>query len=234
MLARYCMTKKVSRPVSFKPPINPTVGSVLIKCPTTGKFIPTQHRAAEHSFRSGWYKSQEICSECGALHDWTTHDAWLSIEGRIIPGKVAPPDDPYHRLEADIGALITAWGSFEDMLINALVNLLQCPFPSSSDDAAVPRRHRDRMRMLAKQTKNHPDVKRIQALIADAKKLRDDIAHERVWIDMQDGEFVIVVMKRPQNKMYAATTEYIEIQAKKLALARELTVSLVLVAFDRF
>jgi hypothetical protein len=54
------------------------VGIVMIKCPQTGRAIPTGIKADRESFRcSAVFFARTHCSICQANHDWFAKEAWV-------------------------------------------------------------------------------------------------------------------------------------------------------------
>jgi hypothetical protein len=54
------------------------VGIVMIKCPQTGRPIPTGIKADRESFRcSPVFFARTHCSICQANHEWFAKEAWL-------------------------------------------------------------------------------------------------------------------------------------------------------------
>lgn len=55
------------------------MGMVMIKCPTTGKAIPTQIGMDKQSFQSSTLVNNTIgpCPACGQFHTWSKKDAWV-------------------------------------------------------------------------------------------------------------------------------------------------------------
>jgi hypothetical protein len=51
---------------------------IMIKCPTTGKLIPTGMAADQNSFDSSTFTNNSVqCPECGRMHTWSKQDAQL-------------------------------------------------------------------------------------------------------------------------------------------------------------
>jgi hypothetical protein len=49
--------------------------SLLIKCPTTQKLIPTGIAADKSSFESGQFSNNSVkCAACGQIHTWNKQD----------------------------------------------------------------------------------------------------------------------------------------------------------------
>jgi hypothetical protein len=65
------------------------VGILMIKCPQTGRAIPTGIKADHESFRcSAVFFARTLCSICQANHDWFAKEAWVyepSVD-RELPG----------------------------------------------------------------------------------------------------------------------------------------------------
>jgi len=54
------------------------VGIVMIKCPQTGRAIPTGIKVDRESFRrSAVFFARTYCSICHTDHDWFAKDAWV-------------------------------------------------------------------------------------------------------------------------------------------------------------
>lgn len=54
------------------------MGKVVIKCPTTGKVIPTGMASDKSSFESSQFVNNIArCPACGQKHVWNKADAWL-------------------------------------------------------------------------------------------------------------------------------------------------------------
>jgi hypothetical protein len=54
------------------------VGILMIKCPQTGRAIPTGIKADRESFRrSAVFFARTHCSVCQANHDWFAKEAWV-------------------------------------------------------------------------------------------------------------------------------------------------------------
>ena len=54
------------------------VGIVMIKCPKTGREIPTGIKADRERFRcSAVFFARAYCSICQANHEWYAKDAWV-------------------------------------------------------------------------------------------------------------------------------------------------------------
>jgi endogenous inhibitor of DNA gyrase (YacG/DUF329 family) len=51
----------------------------MIKCPITGKAVPTGFGADQQSFESSSYSQNTFgpCPACGKMHTWDKKDAWL-------------------------------------------------------------------------------------------------------------------------------------------------------------
>ena len=57
------------------------MGKIMIKCPSTGKDIPTGMEADKTAFELSDYKNHSVmCPVCGKSHNWSKKDAWL-VEG---------------------------------------------------------------------------------------------------------------------------------------------------------
>jgi hypothetical protein len=54
------------------------VGVVMIKCPQTGRAIPTDMKADREQFRcSTVFFARTYCPICQANHQWFARDAWV-------------------------------------------------------------------------------------------------------------------------------------------------------------
>lgn len=58
------------------------MGQVLIKCPKTGKPLPTGFAMDQVSFDSSTLTNNTVgpCPHCGENHTWSKSDAWLVDE----------------------------------------------------------------------------------------------------------------------------------------------------------
>jgi hypothetical protein len=60
------------------------VGIVMIKCPQTGRAIPTGIKADRENFRcSAVFFARTYCSICQANHEWFAKEAWVYEPGYI-------------------------------------------------------------------------------------------------------------------------------------------------------
>ncbi len=65
------------------------MGIVMIKCPQTGRAIPTGIKADRESFRcSAVFFARTHCSICQTNHDWFAKEAWV-YEPRVDRGVLA-------------------------------------------------------------------------------------------------------------------------------------------------
>ena len=65
------------------------MGIVMIKCPQTGRAIPTGIKADRESFRrSAAFFARTHCSICQTNHDWFAKEAWV-YEPRVDKGVLA-------------------------------------------------------------------------------------------------------------------------------------------------
>jgi hypothetical protein len=86
------------------------VGIVMIKCPKTGRAIPTGIKADRERFRrSAVFFARTHCSICQTNHDWFAKEAWVcepSVEG--TRGSMCDLPQmmcwPYRNPETDAGA----------------------------------------------------------------------------------------------------------------------------------
>jgi len=61
------------------------LGVVVIRCPRTGRVIPTGIEADRSSFSSRpVFFSRTLCPVCGSHHEWFAKDAWV----REVPRKL--------------------------------------------------------------------------------------------------------------------------------------------------
>lgn len=65
------------------------MGIVMIKCPQTGREIPTGIKADRERFRcSAVFFARTHCSICQTNHDWFAKEAWVyepSVDRRVWP-----------------------------------------------------------------------------------------------------------------------------------------------------
>jgi hypothetical protein len=65
------------------------VGTVMIRCPQTGRAIPTGIKADRESFRcSAVFFGRTHCSICQTNHDWFAREAWVyepSVDRQVWP-----------------------------------------------------------------------------------------------------------------------------------------------------
>ena len=65
------------------------MGIVMIKCPQTGRAIPTGIKADRESFRcSAVFFARTYCSICQTNHDWFAKEAWVyepSVDRGVWP-----------------------------------------------------------------------------------------------------------------------------------------------------
>ena len=58
------------------------MGMVMIKCPQTGRAIPTGIKIDRESFRrSSVFFARTHCSICGTNHGWFAREAWVDEPG---------------------------------------------------------------------------------------------------------------------------------------------------------
>ena len=58
------------------------MGSIMIRCPVTGKAIPTGMRAEPSAFsRTPVFIARAQCPHCRTEHEWFAKDAWVQ-DGR--------------------------------------------------------------------------------------------------------------------------------------------------------
>ena len=69
--------------------MNMKVGILMIKCPQTGRAIPTGIKADRESFRcSAVFFARTHCSICQTNHDWFAKEAWVyepSVDRGVWP-----------------------------------------------------------------------------------------------------------------------------------------------------
>lgn len=54
------------------------MGQVMIRCPSTGKAVPTGLRFDAFSFENAQLSANTVtCPHCGKPHTWNKSDAWL-------------------------------------------------------------------------------------------------------------------------------------------------------------
>jgi len=62
----------------------PKMGIVMIKCPQTGRAIPTGMKADREKFRcSTVFFARTYCAICQANHEWFAGEAWVSEPGEV-------------------------------------------------------------------------------------------------------------------------------------------------------
>ena len=60
------------------------MGIVMIKCPQTGRAIPTGIKADHESFRSSAvFFARTYCSICRTNHEWFAKEAWLHEPSQV-------------------------------------------------------------------------------------------------------------------------------------------------------
>ncbi len=63
------------------------MSSVMIRCPTTGRSVPTGIETEPSVFRRlPGTASRMLCPACGQQHAWTVEVAWLDNEPGLVPG----------------------------------------------------------------------------------------------------------------------------------------------------
>jgi hypothetical protein len=57
-------------------------GTVLIRCPTTGKPLATGDTATKEAYETGDYHQNIVtgCPHCGGAHVWSKGDSWLEMD----------------------------------------------------------------------------------------------------------------------------------------------------------
>ena len=66
------------------------MGIVMIKCPQTGRDIPTGIKADPEKFRcSVVFFARTFCSLCKANHEWFAKDAWVKEAWVYEPSETA-------------------------------------------------------------------------------------------------------------------------------------------------
>jgi hypothetical protein len=79
------------------------MGIVMIKCPQTGREIPTGIKADPEKFRcSVVFFARTFCSLCKAHHEWFAKDAWVR-DAWVEEAWVCEPGEM-----ADINGLLAA------------------------------------------------------------------------------------------------------------------------------
>lgn len=67
------------------------MGTVLIKCPQTGRVISTGIRADRESFRcSAVFFARTLCPICRTNHEWFSREAWVGEVRGERGASVAP------------------------------------------------------------------------------------------------------------------------------------------------
>lgn len=55
---------------------------IMIKCPQTGRFVPTGIKADREKFRSSAvFFARTLCSICNTNHEWFAKEAWVYEPG---------------------------------------------------------------------------------------------------------------------------------------------------------
>ena len=72
------------------------MGNVMIKCPETGRAIPTGMKADREAFRcSPVFFARTFCSICETSHEWFARDAWVHVPAerahRLAPSPALQP-----------------------------------------------------------------------------------------------------------------------------------------------
>ena len=68
------------------------MGIIMIKCPQTGRAIPTGIKADRESFRcSAVFFARTHCSICQTNHDWFAKEAWVYEPGVELGSLAAAP-----------------------------------------------------------------------------------------------------------------------------------------------
>lgn len=193
-------------------------GDIFIRCPTSELPVSTGNRSAEHSWQTSTVVNAPLnCPCCGRVHIWNKRDAWLEIDGRIVPGEYQIPTDPYHRLYSGIGRLIAAWGNADGQVIYAIGRLQPKPI--------IPNRWDDRLAALATLIASNVDQKAVvrrydkfRSTTARIKPLRDDVAHGQVWLERKSSGFRAVVTP-PRGERYVVSIEKLEKASKDIEQA---------------
>ena len=72
------------------------MGTVVIRCPKTGKVVPVGFAGVRDTFHAGENAMATlVCPACGRIHHWQKKDAWVE------PAERHPPPPP--RAERDSG-----------------------------------------------------------------------------------------------------------------------------------
>lgn len=62
------------------------MGTVVIRCPNTGKLVPVGFEATRDAFHAAENAMSTIrCSACGELHRWQKRDAWVEPIAKVFP-----------------------------------------------------------------------------------------------------------------------------------------------------
>ncbi len=62
------------------------MGMLMVKCPQTGRAIPTGIETDHESFqRSTVFFSRTRCPICRADHAWFAREAWVQEPGPVVP-----------------------------------------------------------------------------------------------------------------------------------------------------
>ena len=71
------------------------MSSLMIRCPTTGRAVPTAIETEPDDFRKLPNVSGRMaCPACGQEHVWAVRSAWLDGAPRLLEATAAPPLAP--------------------------------------------------------------------------------------------------------------------------------------------
>ena len=67
------------------------MGTVMIKCPDTGRDIPTGMMADRSSFSATpVFFARVLCPLCNTEHEWFAREAWVCDEARVRDADPSP------------------------------------------------------------------------------------------------------------------------------------------------
>jgi hypothetical protein len=73
---RYVIRRTIENPEA-------SMGAVMIKCPDTGRDIPTGMIADRESFKATpVFFARVLCPLCGKQHEWFAQQAWVAVDPR--------------------------------------------------------------------------------------------------------------------------------------------------------
>ncbi len=74
------------------------MGVLMIKCPTTGRDIPTGIEMDQRSFtRTPVFFSRTYCPFCRTDHEWFVKQAWVCEASTAAERKAGRPEEPVRR-----------------------------------------------------------------------------------------------------------------------------------------